>query len=468
MATLAAHPTTVQPRRWLTLALLSVAQFMLILDVTVVNVALPDIGTDLHLGRAALTWVVTAYTLAFGGLMLLGGRLADLLGARRILLTGLALFTLASLVTGLAPNATVLLAGRAAQGIGAALLSPAALSIVTTTFHGPDRNKALGSWAALGGTGSAAGVLLGGALTAGPGWPWVFFLNVPVGIAVLATLPAVVPARPRAGEGRVDLAGAVTVTAATAALIYGLITAGDRGWTSPSALAPITAAVLLYAAFVLVERSVKRPLMQVRMLTRRPVAAGATLMLVASGLLIAAFFLGSFALQHRYHYSPLATGLAFLPVAVGTVLGAQTASHLIRHLGARPLAVAGLALAAAGAAAAANWTGVTALVAGVAVAATGLGTTFVAATTTALSNVDQHHAGLTSGIVNTSHELGGALGVAVVSSLAAPSLVEAATTGAGFTRAFTFSAVVALVTAVAAAALVPPGKPSTSVTPHAH
>ncbi|MCZ0980469.1 MFS transporter [Streptomyces diastatochromogenes] len=183
----------VHPRRWTALALICAAQFMLILDVTVVNVALPAVAADLHLGRTALTWVVTAYTLCFGGLMLLGGRLADALGARRVLLTGLALFTAASLACGLAPDATVLLAGRAAQGIGAALLSPAALALVTTAFHGPERARALGVWAAVGGTGSAVGVLLGGALTAGPGWPWIFYVNVPTGLALLATLPRLLP-----------------------------------------------------------------------------------------------------------------------------------------------------------------------------------------------------------------------------------------------------------------------------------
>lgn len=461
-----ADQTRAEPRRWLALAALSVAQFMLILDVTVVNVALPDIRTDLGLSREALTWVVTAYALAFGGLMLLGGRLADLFGARRLLMTGLAIFTAASLVSGLAADAGVLLAGRAAQGVGAALLSPAALSVVTTSFHGRQRNRALGIWAALGGTGSAVGVLLGGALTAGPGWPWIFFVNVPVGVAVLVALPALVPARPSIARQRVDLAGALLVTAATAALIYGLNAAGDNGWATPSVLAPIGASAVLYVAFVLVERRVRAPLMQVRMLTHRPVATGTLLMLVASALLIASFFLGSFALQHHYAYSALATGLAFLPVAVGTIIGAQAGSHLVGHVGGRPIAVAGLVIAAAGAAIAAYSTGATSLTAGIAVSATGLGATFVAATTTALAQVDHAHAGLASGIVNTSHELGGALGVATVSSLAAASLT--ATTASGFTTAFTFSAVAAVAAAVVAAAFAPGGKPPAGVMPHAH
>jgi EmrB/QacA subfamily drug resistance transporter len=464
--TQATHHTQPAPRRWLALAALSVAQFMLILDVTVVNVALPDIRTDLGLSRETLTWVVTAYTLAFGGLMLLGGRLADLFGARRVLLTGLVIFTAASLMSGLADNAGVLLAGRAAQGVGAALLSPAALSVVTTSFHGKQRNRALGIWAALGGTGSAVGVLLGGALTAGPGWPWIFFVNVPVGIAVAIALPALVPARPPAGRQRVDLAGALLVTAATAALIYGLNAAGDNGWSAPIVLVPIAGAALLYAGFGIVERRVRAPLMRVQMLTRRPVVTGALLMLVATALLIAAFFLGSFALQHHYAYSALATGLAFLPVAVGTIIGAQAASQLASHVGGRPIAVTGLLIAAGGAAIAAYSAGATTLTIGISVAATGLGATFVAATTTALAQVDHAHAGLASGIVNTSHELGGAVGVATVSSLAAASL--AGTTMSGFTTAFTFSAVAALAAAVIAAMFAPGGKPPAGVMPHAH
>src|SRR6266542_587362 len=230
-------------RRWLTLGLLSVAQFMLVLDVTVVNVALPSIGTSLHLSRAALTWVITTYTLCFGGLMLLGGRSADLFGARRVLLTGLMIFTGASLLAGLASGPEVLLGGRAAQGIGAALMSPAALSIVTLTFQGRERHRALGVWAAIAGAGSAIGVLLGGALTAGPGWRWVFFINVPVGLGLLIAFPAVVTARRPDGRRRIDLPGAMTVTAATGAAIYGLINVGDHGWAAPSTIVPLAVAV---------------------------------------------------------------------------------------------------------------------------------------------------------------------------------------------------------------------------------
>ncbi|WP_102143126.1 MFS transporter [Mycobacterium hubeiense] len=455
-------------RRWWALALLSVAQFMLILDVTVVTIALPHIGPDLELSRATLTWVMSAYTLLFGGLMLVGGRAADLFGARKVVIAGLALFTVASLVAGLAVNGAMLVGGRVEQGIGAALLSPAALSIVSTTFQGDERNRALGVWASLGGAGFAVGVILGGVLTAGPGWPWVFYINLPVGLAVLAALPATIPARRGDGGRRIDLAGAAIATTATGAAIYGLINAGDHGWTAPWTLIPIAAAAVLYLAFAAIERAAESPLVNLGILTRRATTAGAVLMLVASGLLIAEFFLGSFYLQHQRGFSALATGLLFLPAAVGTIVGATTAGHAIAHLGGRTMAGAGLALAAAGAAVPALWLGTVSLVAGIGVAAAGLGATFVAATTTALARVEHHEAGVTSGIVNTFHELGAALGVAAISSIAAASLITTTAIGNGFTRGFGVAAMAALVAALVAVPVVPAGKPPAGMAAHAH
>ncbi|MEU3253403.1 MFS transporter [Streptomyces sp. NPDC006997] len=467
-----AHPGTApppDPRRWAALALLCVAQFMLILDVTVINVALPDMAVDLELGRTTLTWAVTAYTLCFGGLMLLGGRLADALGARRTLLAGLAVFTAASLVTGLAQDAPALLGGRIAQGVGAALLSPAALSLVTTAFHGAERTRALGVWAALGGSGAAAGVLLGGALTEGPGWRWVFYVNVPVGLAVLVALPALVPARPPR-PARLDLPGALLVTSGTAALIYGLVEAGDSGWTGSGTLLPLASAVVLYAVFGAVERTSRAPLMDLRMFTRRPVQAGAFLMLVATALLIAFFFLGSVYLQHARGFGPLETGLVFLPVAVATGLGAHLGSRLVGTLGSRPTAVAGLLVAAAGCAPLTRLSDTgsvyAVLLPGFAVASLGIGAVFVTATTTALALVDHQEAGLASGVVNTFHEVGGSIGVAVVSTVAATG-IERGTVG-GFTDAFTLCAVAAAVAAVLSLALVPRGKPQPTGGPHAH
>ncbi|WP_225834385.1 MFS transporter [Streptomyces sp. NK08204] len=457
------------PRRWTMLAVLCLTQFMLVLDVTVVNVALPDMAADLHLGREALTWVVTSYTLCFGGLMLLGGRLADALGAHRTVLAGLAVFTGASLVTGLSQDAPLLLTGRVFQGVGAALLSPAALSIVTTSFHGAERNKALGTWAALGGTGSAAGVLLGGALTAGPGWQWVFYLNVPVGVLALAVLPGLLP-RNAPRPARLDLPGAVLVTAGTGALIYGLVQAGDAGWASAGAAVPLLGALALYGAFAAVERASRAPLMDLRMLTRRPVVAGAFLMLVATALLIGYFFLGSVYLQHLRGYSPLRTGLFFLPVAVGTGLGAHLGSRFVGRIGSRVTAVAGLVIAAAGTVPLARLTSESSvparLLPGLVVASLGVGAVFVTATTTALALVAPEEAGLASGVVNTFHEVGGSVGVAVLSTIAASGIEHGAV--GGFRDAFTASAAVAAAGALAGLVLVPHRRPQATGGPHVH
>ncbi|MDX2562269.1 MFS transporter [Streptomyces sp. TX20-6-3] len=465
------HPSP-DPRRWKALALICAAQFMLVLDVTVVNIALPALATDLDLGRTALTWVVTAYTLCFGGLMLLGGRLSDALGARRVLLTGLALFTAASLACGLAPNAGVLLGGRIAQGIGAALLSPAALALVTTVFHGPERPKALGVWAAVGGTGSAVGVLLGGALTAGPGWPWVFYVNVPVGLAVLVALPRFVPAaaRPAKRGGGLDVPGALLVTTATGALVYGLVTAGDSGWTSAATLLPLLGALALYGAFAATERKARAPLMDLRMLSRRPVVVGSLLMLVATALLISFFFLGSMHLQHVHHLDALRTGLLFLPVALTTAIGAHLGSRLVSTAGPRVCATGGLTVAALGCLppafadpASGPWT---TLLPSLATASLGLGAVFVTATTTALGLIAPHEAGLASGIVNTFHELGGSIGVALVSTLALTTTTTPTPTPAGLTAAYTLCTATAATAALASPLLIPRGRPHLTGGPH--
>ncbi|HTF10602.1 MAG TPA: MFS transporter [Asanoa sp.] len=450
---------SVDPRRWRALALLGAAQFMLILDVTVVAIALPHMGVDLGLSRGTLTWVVSAYTLMFGGLMLLGGRAADLFGARRLVLAGLLVFTAASLVTGLAGSAEALLSGRVAQGVGAAMLSPAALSMVTKLFRGPELNKALGVWSGLGGGGAAIGVLLGGVLTAGPGWQWVFYVNVPIGLLVAAalsrSLPADLPVRDRP---RLDVPGALLVTAGTGAAIYALINAGDRGWGSMRTLVALAAAAMLYAGFALLQRAVRAPLMDPRILTRRPVVAGTFMILVATALMISVFFLGSFYLQLLRGYGALHTGLLFLPVALLTIAGAHSAGQVVGRLGQRAVAVAGLAVAGLGTAVPALWGGAAALVIGISVAGAGIGATFVAASTAALAQAEPHEVGVASGILSTFHEFGASLGVAVVSSIAAASI--AGTTGTGFTNAFTFAAVTAGVAAILSAAVVPAGSAS--------
>lgn len=445
------------PSRWVALVLLATAQLMLVLDVTVVTVALPDIGAALHLQRSELPWVMTIYTVFFGGLMLLGGRIADLFGARRLTVAGLALFTASSLLCGLSSGAGVLLLGRSLQGAGAAMMSPAALATVMTLFTGPARRKALGVWSALAGAGSALGVILGGVLTSEAGWRWVFAINVPIGAALLLAIPLVVPARQQheAVERGLDIPGAVLVTTGTGAAIYGLINVGSHGWSAPSTVLPLALAAALWAIFAMLERRVRRPLLTVGLLRRRAVLAGSFLMLAATGLLVGGFFLGSFALQHAHHYSALHVGLAFLPIAAATIAGAQTGSRALTRVNARPVAVTGLALAATGYAIAAHWTQPVAMVTGLSIAALGIGATFVTAFTASLSDAGPAEAGLRSALVNTFHELGGAAGVAVLSSAAGAALVTAHLASHDFARAFTVGAVCAAVSLVGAAALVP-------------
>ncbi|NKE60196.1 MFS transporter [Lentzea sp. PSKA42] len=448
---------------WWVLVLLCLAQFMVILDVTVVNVALPVIATDLELDRAALTWVVTAYTLCFGGLMLLGGRLADTISRRGVFLTGLAVFTVASLASGLAGSATALVAARAAQGVGAALLSPAAMSIVTTTFHGQERNRALGVWAAIAGAGAAAGVLLGGLFTAGPGWEWVFFINVPVGIFVAVLLPRLVPSG-RSGRtpGKVDLPGASIAVLAVGALIYALVRAGDTGWGGGSTPYFLAAGLVLLVVFVVVERRVAEPLVRLELLTRRPVVAGNLVMLAASGLLLANFFLNSQYLQHVLRLDALETGLIFLPVALVIGLGTHLGVRVVNRFGGRPAVAAGFGLAAVGAVLLAqvpeSGNAVLAVLPGFLISGLGLGATFVTATTTAMAHVGPHDAGTTSGLINTGHELGATLGIALVSTVAALSLQSGGPV-AGFGAAFTAMGIAAAVIAVGATLLVPAGRP---------
>jgi EmrB/QacA subfamily drug resistance transporter len=450
-STVPAHPN---PHRWRILGLLGVAQLMLILDVTVVTIALPNIAADLGLGRQQLTWVVSGYTLAFGGLLLLGGRAADLFGARRLVVLGLGVFAGASLLAGLAPTGWALLAGRVTQGLAAAFLSPSALSLVVRTFDGADRDRALGIWSALGGGGAALGVLLGGLLTAGPGWSWVFFVNVPVGLLLAVSLHrALPPDASGRSPGRLDLPGAALVTAATGTLIYALIQAGDRGWTSTATGLLAVVAVALYLAFVARVRRAAQPLMDLGLLLRRPVAVGTLLVLVATALMITVFFLGSFYFQRHLGYDALRTGLLFLPVALATMAGATLAGRILARLGPRLLGAAGLVVGGLGMGVAASVDGPAAMVAGVGVAAAGTGVVFVVASATALGQVGPHEAGLASGIVSTFHEFGASLGAAVVSSIAAASL--AGTSMAGVSHGFATAAVVAAVAALVTLAIAP-------------
>jgi MFS family permease len=372
-------------------------------------------------------------------------------------LIGLALFTASSLLCGLSGGAAMLLAGRSLQGVGAALMSPAALATVMTLFTGSDRGKALGVWSALSGAGSALGVILGGVLTSEAGWRWVFAINVPIGVALLIAIPLFVPARQQPGttERGLDVPGAVLVTAGTGAAIYGLINAGSHGWSAASTVLPLVLATVIWAVFAMLERRVRRPLLTVALLARRAVLAGSFLMLAATGLMVGGFFLGSFALQRAHNYSALHVGLAFVPVAVATVAGALAGSQLLTRVNARILAVTGLALAASGYAIAAHWTQPAVMVTGLSIATLGIGATFVTAFTASLTDADPAEAGLRSALVNTFHELGGAAGVAVLSSAAGAGLVTAHLSSHDFACAFTVGAVGAAVSLAIAAALVP-------------
>lgn len=450
------------------LALLSLAQFMVILDVTVVNVALPSIGGALGLGREALTWIVTSYTLALGGLLILGGRLADALGRRRMFLTGMVVFTTASLVSGLAQHGPELLTSRVGQGVGAALLSPAALSIVTTEFTGAARNKALGVWAAIGGAGAALGVLIGGALASGPGWRWVFFINVPVGIVVGVLAPRMVPSRPPT-PGRVDFAGAAVGSAGVALLIYALIRAGDTGWTSGQALVPLALAVAAGLGFAVVERRAAEPLVPPSLVRRPPLPGGATVMAFATAQMFAPFFVNSIFLQDHRHYSGLATGLSFLPVAVAAGAGSHLGGHLSGHAGPRRVAPVALVLCAAGSAFAALrmddpvWTGV---MPGFILVAMGAGAAMVTASTSGLTGVPEQSAGVASGVLSTGHELGGTLGIAAISTLAAAAVSGTGTAKAvtdGFRHGYLGAAIAAVVLALLSALVLPARLPDDGV-----
>ncbi len=411
-------------RRWLALALLATAQFVVVLDASIVNVALPSIGRGLHFSQDSLSWVVNAYVLTFGGFLLLGGRAADLLGRRAVFITGLIVFAIASLAGGLAQSAGWLIAARSVQGFGAALLSPAALSIVTTTFkEGAERNRALGVWGAVAGSGGAAGVLLGGILTSGLGWQWVLFVNAPIGIAAALLAPRLLDESKAEGpRGRLDIAGAVTVTAGLSLLVYALVDAQNAGWGSLRTIGLLSLAAILLIAFVAIEQRTKEPLVPLKIF-RLPTIAGANV----SGLLIGAslfsmFFFISLYMQQVLGYGALKAGVSYLPLAVTIIISAGVASQLVTRVGFKPVLLAGLLLIAGGlvwfAQVATHGSYLSDILGPSLVAAVGLGFSFVPVTIAAVSGVEGHEAGLASGLINTSQQVGGALGLAVLATIA--------------------------------------------------
>jgi EmrB/QacA subfamily drug resistance transporter len=429
--TLDAPQTAWAPRRreatspWLVLVLVGLAQFMVILDATVVNVALPSIQRALHFSTSDLQWVVNGYTLAFGGFLLLGGRAADLFGRRRLFLIGVAVFSAASLLNGLAGSAAVLVAGRALQGLGGALVAPASLSIITTTFaEGSERTRALGVWSAIAVGGGAIGLLLGGVLTQLASWQWVFFVNVPVGAAAFALSLRFGPESRAARITRgIDIGGAVAITAGLLVLVYAIVNAQSAGWVSAQTVGLGSLAVMLIATFVLIESRHRSPLIRLSLL-RKPSLAGADLvmLLVAAGM-FAMFFFASLYVQNVLGYSPLRAGLAFLPVTACIIIGAGLSQQLIKRAGVRVVAGIGMALAATGLVVLSripvDGTYVANLLPGLLTMALGMGLTFVPITLIATTNVDAEDAGLASGLLNTAQMVGGALGLAILATLAA-------------------------------------------------
>jgi EmrB/QacA subfamily drug resistance transporter len=409
---------------WLVLVLVCLAQFMVVLDATIVNVALPSIQTDLGMTEANLQWVVNAYALLFGGFLLLGGRAGDLIGRKRIFLAGVVLFTCASLLCGLAQGELWLILSRGLQGLGAALVAPAALSIVTTTFkEGAERTKALGVWAAIAVGGGAVGLVLGGLLTETLSWPWIFFVNVPVGIvAFVLSLRLVPESRDEHMHRSFDLAGAVTVTGGLVALVYGIVRSSQVGWGSAEVLGTLALATVLLVGFLLIERRSIEPLVRLSIFSVRTVrGANVTMFVVACGL-FAMFFFNTLYLQRVLGYSPLEAGLAFLPFTAGIIIGAGISQKLVPALGAREVPIIGLTLAVAGLLLflrlTPDSTYVVDLLPGIMLASIGMGLTFVPVTLIATSGIPDDDAGLASGLFNTSQQIGGALGLAILSTIA--------------------------------------------------
>jgi len=411
------------PRRWQALALVCVAFFMTVLDVSIVNVALPSIGRSLHFSATGLQWVITAYAITFGGFLLLGGRAGDILGRKRMFLVGLVLFSAASLVCGLSSSAGVLVAARAVQGLGAAVVSPATLSIITTTFEeGAERNKALGIWGAMGGSGAAAGVLFGGILVKYLGWEWIFFVNVPVGALVLALAPAVVRESKAPEQHGFDVVGASSVTGGLALLVYAISKAPVDGWGTGTTISLLVAAVLVLAFFIVWETRVSQPLMPLSIFRIRTLAGANIVGVLLGASIFADFFLLTLYVQNVLHYSALKTGITFLATAGTTVIVAALSQWLTTQIGPRIVMAVGLALNTAGliwyAQIPVHGTYTHDLLGGYLLFGFGLALAFIPVSIAALAGVGAREAGLASGLLNTSQQVGGAIGVAIASTVA--------------------------------------------------
>jgi EmrB/QacA subfamily drug resistance transporter len=415
---------TPDPRRWWALVLLCGAFFMVILDGTIVLVALPSIAADLGFSEQGLQWVLSAYALTFGGLLLLGGRAADLLGRRRLFMTGVLLFTAASLMCGLAWSPAALLAARVVQGAGAAIMTPTALSIISTTFsEGSERNKALGIWGALGGIGATAAWLIGGPLVDGPGWEWIFFINIPLGVAALALSPLVLrESRATTATRSFDPAGALTITGALVLLVYALVEAPDTGWSSLRTILLFAGSALLLAAFALIESRHRAPLVPLRFLRSRALAGANSVMLLTGALAYGIPFVLTLYAQQVLGYSAVKFGVGSVVLAVGAAFGAIVGQAAVLRIGFRLVAASGMVLMGA---ASLLLTQVSVggsyfgdIFFGLLVTGPGIGLAFVTATVAALSGVAERESGLASGLNNTALQIGGALGVAIVTTVA--------------------------------------------------
>jgi EmrB/QacA subfamily drug resistance transporter len=418
---------TKSDRRWSALALIVTAQFMVILDVAIVNVALPSIKSDLNFSQTNLQWVISAYAIMFGGALLLGGRLADLLGRRRLFITGLALFAGSSLLCGLAWSESSLIGFRALQGLGGALLAPAALSLLMTRFaEGRERNLALGIYGAASGSGAAAGVLLGGLLTSYLSWSWIFFINVPVGLAAIGLAPLLLPeSRAELAHRHFDFPGAASITAGLMLLVYAMTRATSDGWGASSTLALLAGAVALVLAFVVIELRSPSPLLPLRIFRSRTLAAANVAMAIVGAVAFSEFFVLTLYLQDVLHYSAVESGVAFAGFALAVVVVSNVAQVIVGRVGVRPTLTAGLLVSALSVAWLTRlpvdghyfWD----LFPGFVLGGAGMGLSFVPVTIASLTGVERSDAGVASGLINTSRQIGGAIGIAAISAVAATS-----------------------------------------------
>src|SRR6266702_6583690 len=443
------------------LLVLLVAQLMVILDITAVNIALPSLAKDLQLSGSQISWTITSYSLVFGSLLLFGGRAADLLGRRRLFLTGLGVFTTASLASALAGTATALFAARAGQGLGAAMLSPAALSIITTCFHGHAKAQALAAWGAVGGAGAAIGVLAGGLLTEFADWRMIFFVNLPVAVVLAVTALQVIPTDAEKPRWRgMDLPGAILATASLGAMVYAITQGASAGWTSTQTLTFALVGVAGLAAFAVLETRTEKPLLKIGRLADRAVGGGLFLMLAAAGSIFGLFFLCSVYLQNVLGTSPLMTGLAFIPLALAAGIGAHAAGHIVGRHGVRVPLASAFAIAAGGmgllAHVSADGTYLHNVLPGMLVAGFGLGIAVVSVSIAILTGARETEAGMISGLNSTGHEIGGTIGIAIFSTIAAGSGILAGPQAAsGISHAFIATALLASVASLVALAVLP-------------